>query len=201
MSIITPFVLLITGVIIGISGIIPGELLDTTNSLIKGFVILLCFVIGMDMGKDQKLWANMRNMGHKAFIIPIVSVLGSLMGGIITGILVGLPPEVSAAASVGSGYYSLTTIMLKQLAGPEAATIAFISNLLRELLVMTAMPLFVSVFGKNGAIGIAGATAMDTALPFIIKSTGKQMAIAAFVSGVMITVAMPVLVPLCYKLF
>ena len=89
MSIITPFVLLITGVIIGISGIIPGELLDTTNSLIKGFVILLCFVIGMDMGKDQKLWANIRNMGHKAFIIPIVSVLGSLMGGIITGILVG----------------------------------------------------------------------------------------------------------------
>ncbi len=201
MSIITPFVLLITGVIIGISGIIPGELLDTTNSLIKGFVILLCFVIGMDMGKDQKLWANIRNMGHKAFIIPIVSVLGSLMGGIITGILVGLPTGVSAAASVGSGYYSLTTIMLKQLAGPEAATIAFISNLLRELLVMTAMPLFVAVFGKNGAIGIAGATAMDTALPFIIKSTGKQMAIAAFVSGVLITVAMPMLVPLCYKLF
>jgi uncharacterized membrane protein YbjE (DUF340 family) len=66
---------------------------------------------------------------------------------------------------------------------------------------MTATPLLVKLFGRWGAVAVAGATAMDTSLPFIVKNAGREMAIAAFVSGVLLTVAMPVLVPLCYKIF
>lgn len=198
---ITPLLVLALGIIIGVTDLVPSELLDHMDSLVKGFVILLCFVIGMDMGKDKRLWSNIRNMGHKAVVIPLTSVAGSLIGGIAAGLLVGIPPAVSSAASAGSGYYSLTTILLKQLAGPEAATIAFISNMARELLVMTAMPVLVAMFGKNGAVGVAGATAMDTSLPFIVKSAGRDMAIAAFVSGVILTIVMPVMVPVCYRFF
>lgn len=196
-----PVILLFIGILLGISGIIPSEFLQGTDNLIRGLVILLCFVIGMDMGKDEMLWKNIRSMGRRAFLIPVISIAGSILGGIAVGIIAGIPLDIATAASVGSGYYSLTTVLLKQLAGPEAATIGFISNLLRELLVMTTMPIFVKYFGRNGAVSIAGATAMDTSLPFIVRSAGKQMAIAAFVSGVLITVAMPVLVPLCYRLF
>jgi len=196
-----PVILLCIGILIGISGAIPPEFLQGTDQLIKALVILLCFVIGMDMGKDQKLWDNIRTMGKRAFIIPVISLVGSILGGITVGLIADIPLAISTAASVGSGYYSLTTVLLKQLAGPEAATIGFISNLVRELLVMMAMPFFVRYFGRNGAVSIAGATAMDTSLPFIVRSAGKQMAIAAFVSGVLITVAMPALIPLCYRLF
>ncbi|MBN1334013.1 MAG: lysine exporter LysO family protein [Synergistales bacterium] len=196
-----PVILLCIGIFLGVSGIIPPKFLQGTDNLIKGLVILLCFVIGMDMGKDQMLWKNIRSMGRRAFLIPVISLTGSILGGITVGIIAGIPLAIASAASVGSGYYSLTTVLLKQLAGPEAATIGFISNLLRELLVMTTMPIFVKYFGRNGAVCIAGATAMDTSLPFIVRSAGKQMALAAFVSGVLITVAMPILIPLCYRLF
>lgn len=198
---LTPLLVLAAGVFLGYSGVIPMHILENADAAVKGIIILLCFVIGMDMGKDPRLWTDIRNMGRRAFAIPVTSVVGSLLGGLAVGTFIGLPPEVSSAVSAGSGYYSLTTVIMKQLAGPEAATLAFISNLLRELLVITSMPLLVRWFGKNGAVGISGATAMDTALPFIVKDAGKEMAIAAFVSGVVITVAMPVLVPLCYRIF
>jgi uncharacterized membrane protein YbjE (DUF340 family) len=198
---LTPLLVLAAGILLGFFGAVPVHILENSDAAVKGLIILLCFVIGMDMGKDPQLWTNIRSMGRKAFTIPAVSVIGSLLGGLAVGSFIGLPPAISSAASVGSGYYSLTTVIMKQLAGPEAATLAFISNLLRELLVITATPLLVRWFGKNGTVGIGGATAMDTTLPFILKSAGKDMAIAAFVSGVVLTVAMPVLVPLCYKIF
>jgi|SRR6056297_4067277 len=196
-----PIIILGTGIIAGFSGIIPAEILNSTDNVIKGMVMLICFVIGLDMGRDKALWNNIRAMGKKAFAIPVAASIGAIIGGIAAGKLAGIPLSIATASAVGGGYYSLTTILVKDLAGPEAATIAFISNMIRELTVMTAMPLMVKFFGRYGAVGVAGATAMDTSLPFIVKSAGKEMAIAAFVSGVLLTVAMPVMVPLCYRIF
>lgn len=198
---VIPIIILGAGVAAGFFGLVPNEMLGVTDGVIKGMVMLLCFVIGMDMGKNRKMWKTIREMGRKAFVIPVTATVGAVIGGIITGKLTGIPLSISTASAAGGGYYSLTTILVKDLAGPEAATIAFISNLLRELAVMTAMPFLVKLFGKWGSVGVAGATAMDTSLPFIIKSAGRDMAIAAFVSGVLLTVAMPVLVPLCYRIF
>lgn len=198
---VIPIIILGAGIAAGFFELVPHEMLGVTDGVIKGMVMLLCFVIGMDMGKNREIWGNIRKMGKNAFIIPVTATIGAVIGGIITGKLAGIPPSISSASAAGGGYYSLTTILVKDLAGPEAATIAFISNMLRELTVMTAMPFLVKLFGRWGSIGVAGATAMDTSLPFIVKSAGREMAIAAFVSGVILTVAMPVLVPLCYKIF
>jgi|SRR6056297_57655 len=201
MMYILPVIVLGIGIAAGFFGFIPQNMLETTDGVIKGMVMLICFVIGLDMGKDRTLWKNIRAMGKKAFIIPVTATIGAVIGGIIAGKLAGIPLSVATASAAGGGYYSLTTILVKDLAGPEAATIAFISNMLRELTVMTATPLLVKLFGRWGAVAVAGATAMDTSLPFIVKNAGREMAIAAFVSGVLLTVAMPVLVPLCYKIF
>ena len=65
----------------------------------------------------------------------------------------------------------------------------------REVLTFLLVPVLA---GRNvyTAIAPAGATAMDTTLPLLSKYTDSKTAILAFVSGVICTLAMPVLVPL-----
>lgn len=200
MSII-PLIVIGFGIFLGMSGMVPSEILRSMDTVLTWTVLFLCFVIGINIGKDQKVWESIISMGKSILVIPVMAITGSIFGGIAAGYLAGIPLSISTAASVGSGYYTVPTILLKQLGGPEAATIGFLSNLFRELVVMTSMPLVIRFFGRNGAIGVAGAAAMDTCLPFIIKDAGKDIALAALASGIIHTIAIPVMVPLCYRLF
>jgi len=41
---------------------------------------------------------------------------------------------------------------------------------------------------------------MDVALPFITKSAGREIALLSFASGVVVSVLVPVMVPLSYQI-
>ena len=45
-------------------------------------------------------------------------------------------------------------------------------------------------------VAAAGATAMDTVLPVIVRSTSRRMTIYAFVSGLVCSLLVPLLVPM-----
>ncbi|HOE91915.1 MAG TPA: LysO family transporter, partial [Candidatus Cloacimonadota bacterium] len=92
----------------------------------------------------------------------------------------------------GMGYYSLSAMVCSQKFGEVVGVIALLSNLLRELLTMMFAPLLVKAFGNLAPIGTGGATAMDTTLPFIKKSAGSEYAIIGFISGVVLTVLVPI---------
>lgn len=195
-----PILVLLAGVILGAMGHLPEGFDDLIGPLLRGALILLFLAIGFDMGKEPRLWETLRSLSGRALMMPVAALLGSVAGGILTGIAVGLPVGLAASASAGCGYYSITMILLKKAAGIEAATIGFVANLAREILTILAMPLFVRYFGRAGALGAAGATAMDTALPFIVRSAGKEVAVHAFVSGVILSLIIPLSVPLFYRL-
>jgi uncharacterized membrane protein YbjE (DUF340 family) len=50
------------------------------------------------------------------------------------------------------------------------------------------------VFGKLGPVVAGGATAMDTTLPIITRSSGNEYGIIAVFSGVVLTVLVPFIV-------
>lgn len=195
-----PLLVLIIGIAIGYLNILPINLERLNSIAIKATLLGLFIAIGIDVGKDPKLWESVKLLKSKVLLIVITGLSGSLLGGFLASLLINLPLSTGVAAAAGSGYYSITTLMLKEVGGPEQALIGFLSNLLRELIVIVGMPLIAKLFGKAGSVAAAGATAMDTALPFIIKSVGKEIGILSFASGVVITILVPFLVPAIYRI-
>ena len=99
------------------------------------------------------------------------------------------------AVASGFGYYSLSSIFITEISGETLGVIALLSNISREIITLLATPFFVKYFGKLGGIVSGGATSMDTCLPIISESTGKEWAIIAVFSGVVLTIIVPFLVP------
>jgi uncharacterized membrane protein YbjE (DUF340 family) len=77
---------------------------------------------------------------------------------------------------------------------------SFIANVTRELLAFMIIPLVAKKLGFLEAIAPAGAAAMDTGLPIVSRATDSETAIIAFLTGVICTSAVPVLVPLTLNL-
>ena len=75
-------------------------------------------------------------------------------------------------------------------------TIAFLANVFREMLTFIVVPFVASHLNYYCAIAPAGATAMDTTLGIISKNTNGTIAVLSFVSGVICTLLVPVLVPI-----
>ncbi|MGL4538299.1 MAG: LysO family transporter, partial [Cetobacterium sp.] len=84
---------------------------------------------------------------------------------------------------------------------PELGSVAFLSNVFREVLAILTIPLIAKSIGSFESISTAGATAMDTLLPVINKSNSSDISVIAFFSGVVLTTSVPVLVPLIVNIF
>lgn len=157
---------------------------------------LLMMLVGIGIGGDQRALSVLRHIRFRVLLVPLIVVIGSLGGSALFSLLLHKVSLVNAVAvGAGFGYYSLSSIFIGQLSGEEMGVIALLANIFREVTTLVAAPFMVKYFGKLGAIVSAGATAMDTTLPVIVKATGREYAIVAIFSGIVLTVLVPVLVP------
>ncbi len=79
--------------------------------------------------------------------------------------------------------------------------IALLANISREVITLLLAPLFARITGKLSPIASGGATSMDTTLPIIIKSSGKEYLIHSMIHGVILTILVPFLVSLAIQFF
>jgi len=134
------------------------------------------------------------------FLIPLGTAAGSLIGGLAAGLAFGMRPGTALAVSSGFGWYSLSGVMLTRLDGPITGSIAFLANIMREIAALILIPLLARTRFPYTAIGAGGATAMDVTLPLIEKSCGPRSVGFAMASGAVLSLAVPVLVPLFHQL-
>ncbi len=157
----------------------------------------LIFFVGIDIGANQSALRRVTHMGWKILLFPAAVILGSLLGGgILSLLLPGQGLKEGLAISSGLGWYSLSGILITEAGSPVAGSIAFLSNVIREVITFISVPLIAKYLGHYCAIAPAGATAMDTTLALISRNTDSETAILAFVSGICCTLAVPILVPL-----
>lgn len=180
---------------IGTGAVMPdglGNFLDAASSYM---LLILLFSVGIDMGVNREVFGQIRRMGLRILVIPLGVVLGSLAGGALAAAVLGMGVKEGMAITSGLGWYSLSGILMTEAGNPAGGTISFLANVFREVLTFLLVPVLA---GRNvyTAIAPAGATAMDTTLPLLSKYTDSRTAILAFVSGVICTLAVPVLVPL-----
>lgn len=181
---------------IGAGYFLPENISGLIDSASSYMLLVLLFSVGIDMGLNKEVFARIRELGCKILLIPFGVVVGSLCGGALTSFLVNLSLKESLAISAGLGWYSLSGILITEAGNPVAGTIAFLSNVFREMLTFIVVPFIASHMNVYCAIAPAGATAMDTTLGIISRNTNATIAVLSFVSGVICTLLVPVLVPI-----
>lgn len=187
------------GVLFG-SLLLSPEMAASMDTLMSYALILLLVSVGIEVGTNKIVFRKIREYHVKILVIPFGVAVGSIAGGVLLGILLGDAPNVSAAIASGLGFYSVSAVILRELGGSNLGTLAFMTNVFRELLAFLLIPLIAKYLGYYTAIAPSGATAMDTTLPAIAKSTDHETALMAVITGVVLTTLVPILVPVLFQL-
>ena len=189
----------ILGVLLGRFNLLPDTLLNNDFSIYA--LYLLMFLVGISIGSDEKAIRAIRNQSLKIFLIPIGTILGTLIGVyLISFFITNRSAADCLAIGSGFGYYSLSSIFITEYKGAEMGVIALISNIIRELFTLLFAPLLVMWFGKLAPISAGGATTADTTLPIIAKYSGNEFVVIAITHGVLIDFSVPFLVTFFCKI-
>lgn len=190
---------LILGIGYGVSGINISLLhgLATHTDLI---LYVLMFSVGISIGLHEGIFDKIRQYHVKILIIPFGIIAASVLGGVLCGLALGYPVNESMAVTSGLGWYSLAGATIGRLAGPEMGSIAFLSNLMREIFSFLLIPLIAMKFNNYTCIAPAGATSEDTTLPMMMKYTNEETVVLSVLNGIICSAFVPVLISVCYHL-
>lgn len=162
--------------------------------LIIGVSVLLFFA-GLGLGKSGTVVEKFKKVGIRILVFPIASIIGCLLFVAIGSIFLPMTVRESMAVASGFGWYTLAPIILSDYSA-ELSAISFLHNIMREMLGIVLIPIIANRVGYIEACSLPGAAAMDVCLPVVEKATNSDTAVYAFVMGVFLTVAIPILVPL-----
>ena len=188
----------VAGVLVALAGWLPEDLPMGQITTWGLYVLLVC--VGFGLGMDEGFFASLKTLPLRSLLLPLVTIVGSLAGGLLAWWVVSLMHTTAPgladtlAVTSGFGYYSLSSVLLDEARGPMIATIALASNLLRELLTLLTAPLLRRWFGPYAVIASGGATSMDTTLPVAVRYGGSRYAPASIYLGFFLTVAVPFIV-------
>lgn len=168
----------------------------TGGGLTEYVLVVLMFAVGMGLGFDISAFGILRELRCKVLLVPLCIMAGTFLGAIAAWLLLpGMALHETLGVGAGFGYYSLSSVIITQLGDPALGSTALLSNIFRELFSLAAAPLLARLFGLMAPLASAGATAMDTCLPVIVRFSGERYGIIAVFSGMVLTLAVPVLVP------
>jgi len=187
---------LVVGVVLGyvnnsVVGVVPDGWVS--GYVFNGALLLLLFVMGLAFGIDKEAVGKLKARGLRILIIPVVVALGSVLGGLVGGVILGLNVFGSMAVTAGFGWYTVTGPLLTQVLGSQWGALGFTANFLRELLTIVLVSVWVRV-DKFGAVASGGATTMDTTLPVIVRYCGSDVLVEAFSSGFVLSMLAPFMV-------
>ncbi len=133
---------------------------------------------------------------RRVWVPLLAAIAGALVAGLIYAVTTGTTAAASLAISVGFGWYTLDGPLVSARLGAALGLIAFLANFLRENLTMVLAPLIGRRVKGEGLAAMGGATAMDTTLYFVVRYGEPEAGSLALASGLILTVAASLLVPL-----
>ncbi|MBO8126363.1 MAG: lysine exporter LysO family protein [Firmicutes bacterium] len=195
------WLILITLVVGIFSGpFLPESLVSSLDGITTFALCLLIFGIGIDLGRERQVLSCLRKEGVTALVIPLLVAVGSLAGTYLYSFFSTFSSTEAVAVGAGFGWYSLTGPLLSQLHSAKLGAVGFLANTFRELISIVIIPLVAKKLGHWAAIAPSGAAAMDVTLPLITRATDPETAVLAFVSGVVLSLLVPIVVPLIIQL-
>lgn len=162
------------------------------NLLIVGLCVLLFFV-GLELGREGTVVENFKKVGIRILAFPIASIIGCLLFAAIGSLFLPMNAKETMAVASGFGWYTLAPVMLAK-SSAELSAISFLHNVMREMIGIIIIPIVAKRIGYIEACSVPGAAAMDVCLPVLEKSTNSDTTVYAFVIGVVLSTAVPILV-------
>lgn len=189
---------IILGILIGYF-LLSQEAKGFLGSLLVISLVFLYTGVGVSLGTHRSVFKFIKLLGFKVLYISIAIFLGSITGGILAGIVLGLPLKVSVISAGGMSYYSLTGAYMTSLYGIEFGTYGFIVNVMREFFTVLLLPFLIKIT-KGSAIASGAAGNMDTMLLPITKFVGVELGLVTLITGTILTFFVPVLLPILGKI-
>ncbi|CCX48543.1 putative surface protein [Bacteroides sp. CAG:927] len=195
-----------SGIAVGYFGLCPAGV-DYAQLALYVLYLLIAFV-GWEFGRHQVERA-FANVSWSVLLLPIVTVVCSLVFALLAGLLMGIyTPSDYLALGSGLGYYSLSSMLILdymrdksggEIAG-ELAAIALLTNIMREMMALLLAPWFKRWFGSYAPISAAGVTSLDVCLPIIACCCGPEIVGVSVLHGVVLEMSIPALVWICCQL-
>ncbi len=191
---------LLSVVVVGfaIGALAPEVALDYGR--VTGWVLnALLFMIGLQFAQSG---ISLRSAFVRAdtALVPVATVVGTLSGGLVVAAVFGLSAGKGLSLAAGFGWYSLSGVLISDLGDPALGSAAFLANMARESLALLLIPVLATTRRPYAAVGVGGATAMDVTLPLVEQCLGPDSVPVSFTSGAILSLLVPVLVPLFYGL-
>lgn len=183
------------GLLLGVYRVMPASWLDYDYS----FYVLaaLMFSVGFSLGHQPDTIQQFRQIHSRVLFLPLMTIVGTWLGVVVISFFSERSVFDFLAVGSGFGYYSLSSILITEYKGIELGTIALLANILREIITLLFAPVMVKYFGKLAPIAAGGATTMDTTLPVIIRTSGKEFSVVSIYHGFVMDLSVPFLVTLC----
>ena len=184
---------LVAGILVSAAHLLPAFLLR--SEVAAGVLFALLFLVGAGIGGNPEMRELLRRLDPRMALVPLVAVIGTLLGvGIISIAVPDVRLREALAVGAGFGYYSLSSVLITQIRGETLGVLALLANVLRELATLVASPLLARHFGRLAPIVSGGATATDTTLPIIVQCAGAEYAVLAVFSGMVLSLLVPFLI-------
>lgn len=176
----------------------PGAAFD--YSLVTGWVLdALLFMIGLQFAQSG-LSLKAAFVRIDTILVPAATIVGTLAGGLVVAAVFRLSVGKGLALSAGFGWYTLSGVLISDLGDPALGSAAFLANMARESIAFILIPILAMTRRPYAAIACGGATAMDVTLPLIEQCLGPEAVPVSFTSGAILSLLVPLLVPLFYGL-
>jgi len=179
---------LVVGWVVGAFTRIP-----IVSNAVEPELMVLASVVGLSTGRVITL-RSIAAGGRVGLMASLAALIGSSLTGLALSRLLGVGLNVSLAVALGMGWYTFTGPTVALYAGPYYGLLAFLTNFLREQLTYVVVPFMPG--SPEALISVGGATTMDDTLPVYVSVLGRDYSVASISNGLLLTVVVPIVVPL-----
>lgn len=183
-----PLAAVLVGVLLG-HFLLP--VVSWVEDLATWALMFLLLLIGLQL-RNAGLSLRRLLMNRQGLGVALSLMVSSLIAGVVAMPMLALPWHDALALTSGFGWYSLSGIVVGDALGPAWGGVAFLNDVLREIIALAIIPLLIARRPAM-AIGYGGATAMDFTLPIIRSSGGLDCVPVAIASGFILSFVSPIL--------
>ena len=170
--------------------------LEKSDPAITVLLIILLAFVGFSLGLDGSVFGNIKKAGARVFLFPLAIVAGTIVGGVIYGLISSLSIREGVAVAAGFGWYTYAPNIIAQAGYPVASAISFMHNVIREVVGIIGIPFFATKIGYIEATAVPGIASMDVCMPIIEKYARKDTVVYGFATGLLMCILVPLIVPL-----
>ena len=175
---------------------VQDQFMEKSEPYLTLCLILLIGTVGLNLGLDGSVFKNIKKAGAGIVLFPVAAVLGSVLGGVIYGLISPMTIREGIAISCGFGWYTYAPNVILSAGHPVASAISFLHNVIREVIGIIGIPFFAEKIGYIEATAIPGVAAMDVCMPIVERSAREDTVVYSFGIGLLMCLTVPIIVPL-----